>query len=181
MGAQIVLWPTDMGTPDRTMNSYAALHRYHWVGNGQPGGIFTDFGPPVGDIKYLPGGDPRHSLVTTGTIDLDATWFHENGPYQCDKVVELCDRYPGNFHFLVPGCNNGARQHHPPNASNCTAAPQMPIPGWHPVWKTPFCAVPFLLVKNDHLPRQALDTYQKVEKKHVCAGTIARVCLQDHV
>jgi predicted amidohydrolase len=130
MGAQIVFWPTDESTPDRNVNSYAAIHRYHYVGNGQPGGIFTDYGRPVDDIKYLPGGDPRHSYVTTGTIDLDSTWFHENGPYQCDKVVELCNRYPGVFHFVVPGCNNGARQHQ--HASNCTAAPQMPIPGWHP-------------------------------------------------
>jgi hypothetical protein len=130
MGAKIVFFPTDLSMPDANANRYAAIHRYHYVGNGQPGMVVTDYETPVVDLKYLPGGGPQHSSVSTGTIDLDATWFHENGPYQCDKVVELCDRYPGVFHFDVPGCNNGAPRHQ--TASNCTASPQIPIRGWHP-------------------------------------------------
>jgi|EP01043_Picozoa_sp_COSAG02_P109854 hypothetical protein len=77
MGAKIVFFPTDLSMPDRNANNYAKIFRYNIVGNGQPGGIYTDYGTPANDTRFLPHGDWLNDPVVTGTIDLDSQWFHE--------------------------------------------------------------------------------------------------------
>ena len=77
LGAKIVFFPTDLSMPDRNADNYAKIYRYSIVGNGQPGGIYTDYGTPANDTRFLPSGDWVTDQVVTGTIDLDAQWFHE--------------------------------------------------------------------------------------------------------
>ena len=51
-------------------------------------------------------GSKRSGRVLTGTLDLDATWIHENGPgpLNCPGVARLCEAYPDKFEFVVGGC-----------------------------------------------------------------------------
>merc|ERR1712190_49471 len=41
-----------------------------------------------------------------GTLDLDAAWFHKNGPGAliCPGLAKMCAKYPGVFEFVIGGC-----------------------------------------------------------------------------
>ena len=118
LGAQIVFWPSAMQTPDRDMISLARLFRFHVVANGYPGSIVNTMGRQVDDFKALPGGgawctNTANKLihdcgVRTGTLDLDATWVHENGPgtLNCPAVAAMCKAHPGVFELSIPGCGH---------------------------------------------------------------------------
>ena len=116
IGAQVVFWPSAMQTPDRDMISLARLYRYHIVANGYPGDIVNGLGRRVDDFKVLPGGaqwcknTPDATIhdcgVRTGTLDLDATWVHENGPgpLNCGAIAAMCKDHPGVFELAIPSC-----------------------------------------------------------------------------
>ena len=123
LGAQVVFWPSMMQTPDRDMISLARLYRFHIVAHGYPGSIVNGTGRQVPDFKALVGGDkwckntPNKIIhdcgVRTGSLDLDATWVHENGPgpLNCPAIARMCQEHKGVFELTVPGC--GEFYHHP--------------------------------------------------------------------
>jgi predicted amidohydrolase len=119
LGAQVVFWPSAMQTPDRDMISLARLFRYHIVANGYPGDIVNGMGRQVDDFKALAGGaqwckdnppmgDIHDCGVRTGTLDLDATWVHANGPgpLNCPAIAAMCKAHPGIFELAIPGCGH---------------------------------------------------------------------------
>ena len=61
--------------------------------------ILDTTGETAADIKVLP------SSAITATIDLDAEWFHENGPglITTPSLRRICARYPGVFEFIIDG------------------------------------------------------------------------------
>ena len=121
MGAQIVFWPTVMGAPDRDVQSYARLFRFHVVACGHydidrstgslpsigdSGMILDTTGETVEDIKFIPSTGTALTGVVTGTVDLDAEWVHENGPGEvtCPTLQKICKQHPGVFEFVIAGC-----------------------------------------------------------------------------
>jgi predicted amidohydrolase len=137
LGAQAVFWPSAMQTPDRDMISLARLYRYHIVANGYPGDIINGMGRQVDDFKALPGGarlcknTPDKTIhdcgVRTGTLDLDATWVHDNGPgpLNCPAIAAMCKAHPGVFELAIPGC--GHLYNHPKAcAAGCTCGKVAP-------------------------------------------------------
>ena len=85
-----------------------------------PGTVLDTTGNAVKDFHILgkPGCPcctpcPSSKLNTTasiGSMDLDATWVHENGPgpRQCPGVAKLCAAHPGIFELPVGGCGAAA-------------------------------------------------------------------------
>jgi hypothetical protein len=75
-------------------------------------------GRQVADFKALPGGSQwcqnggaiHDCGVRTGTLDLDATWVHENGPgpLNCPAIATICKAHPGIFELSIPGCGGGS-------------------------------------------------------------------------
>ena len=104
LGAQVVFWPSMMSTPDRDAVSLARLFRFHIVSNGSPGNIHDTTGRAVADLKKLPA--PGEPSVITGTMDLDATWVHNNGPGKmiCSGLEAMCSAHPGVFELAIGGC-----------------------------------------------------------------------------
>ena len=56
--------------------------------------------PPMGDI--------HDCGVRTGTLDLDMTWVHANGPgpLNCPAIAAMCKAHPGVFELAIPGCGH---------------------------------------------------------------------------
>ena len=127
LGAQIMVWPTVMGAPDRDIISYARLFRFHVIACGSrridyengpaeaslknSGMILNTIGETVDDIKVVAVVDRNSRYnqsygATTGTVDLDAEWVHENGPgaLTCGGLQQICMKYPGVFEFIIGGC-----------------------------------------------------------------------------
>ena len=90
--------------PDRDTISAARLFRFHVVANGSPGTVLDSTGRQVDDFHQL------NTTASIGSMDLDATWVHENlpGPQQCPGVGKLCAAYPGIFELPVGGCGHAA-------------------------------------------------------------------------
>ena len=129
LGAKIVFWPSTMATPDRDAISAARLFRFHVVANGwrvgaggnrssppargrrapraaTPGAVLDTTGHVVADFGVIGRGDAD---VAIGSIDLDATWVHENGPalfINCPKIAKMCAAAPGVFELSVGGCRD---------------------------------------------------------------------------
>ena len=128
-----------LATPDRDAISAARLFKYNIVANGwktyggpaspavpgvparpfySPGTILDSTGRQVEDFHLIGHPTAVHNITASiGTIDLDATWVHENlpGERQCPGVGRLCAAYPGVFELPVGGCghafNNFSRCH----------------------------------------------------------------------
>ena len=113
-----------MSTPDRDAISAARVFKYHVVANGSPGTVLDSTGRQVRDnpIKLSTEGifpiklsqltlssgraqvEDFHAIThnttvdgaSIGTIDLDATWVHENlpGAQQVRTPIKLSTRCP---------------------------------------------------------------------------------------
>eukprot|EP00039_Didymoeca_costata_P012228 m.175328 g.175328 ORF g.175328 m.175328 type:complete len:412 (-) comp15422_c0_seq8:895-2130(-) len=82
LGADIVVWPSAMATPDPSTFGYARIHQYDIVCIGAPGNIMTRRGIPNSQQNIT--GFP---FMVYGVVDIDQTYVHWD--YNKEKVDKL--------------------------------------------------------------------------------------------
>ena len=99
-GAELVVWPTAMATPDPYAHAYAALHGYYIVCAGSPGNVVDVRGRSVL-------ADARTANAATFTIDLDVAlvrWeSYAGGSSNQVKVQQLIEQYANDLLMVDAG------------------------------------------------------------------------------
>lgn len=107
LGADLVVWPSAMATPDPTSYGYASIHRsFDIVAVGYPADFIGRDGQAIRSTA-----DPRLPFLRLATVDIDRTFAHwdYNGP----KIDAMRRAHPsveidiaGPPHFLLRSADN---------------------------------------------------------------------------
>jgi hypothetical protein len=87
LGADLVVWPSAMATPDPSTRGYATVFQYDIVAVGYPGELLGRDGLPIPTTS-----DPGFPMTHFGVVDVDRTFVHWD--YNHDKVARLLAEHP---------------------------------------------------------------------------------------
>ena len=80
LGAEVVLWPTTMTTPNFDSQSFARLYRYNVVAGGRPGDIVDVLGRSFNAAQVCHNASSAAAAgfcILNATLDLDRVFMHE--------------------------------------------------------------------------------------------------------
>ena len=89
LGADMVLWPSAMATPDPSVNGYARVFQYDIVSVGFPGQFLDRAGVELPLEGYNATGWP---MLKMAHVDIDRTFVHWD--HNRDKVAQLLSDHP---------------------------------------------------------------------------------------
>ena len=105
LGAEIVIWPTTMTTPNFDAQSYARLHRYSILAGGRPGDIVDVLGHSLNSAQVCNNATSPAAAgfcILDGVVDLDRVFLHECCG-TCAPLLAALTKYP-ELELELHGC-----------------------------------------------------------------------------